>query len=130
MSQANLELARSAIQAWNAGDLDGLRDLYAPDAILSYPSGWVEGGPYVGRDAIMDQFGAIREIYPESSFEDVDLRDAGDHVVAHVDYQSEVRGLQLTTDMAWVYTCRDGLIVSCEFFRSEREALEAAGLSA
>jgi hypothetical protein len=31
--------------------------------------------------------------------------------------------------VTWVYTIRDGLIVSLEFFHSREEALKAAGLS-
>ena len=128
MSQENVEIARKAIEAWNAGDMDGLRDLYDPDAVYATPSDWI-GGPYLGRDAIMEQFAEIRDIWTGGSFDRVDVVDAGDRVVVQVAFHGDTRGLPLSTDVAWVYTMREGLITRLEFFRSRGEALEAAGLS-
>ena len=130
MSQENVEIARQAIEAWNAGDMDALRALYDPEAVMRNPPDWAEPGPYLGRDAIMRQFSQVREIWPEENFFDrVDLLDAGDRVVAQVDFHGGTRGLPLTADMAWVYTMRHGLIVSLELFPSREKALEAAGLT-
>jgi ketosteroid isomerase-like protein len=127
MSQENVEIARKAIEAWNAGNMDGLRDLYDPDAVYAVPSDWL-GGPYVGRDAIMEQFADLREVWRGSSFDRVDALDAGDRVVVQVAFHGDTRGLPLTTDMAWVYTLREGLIIRLEIFGSKDEALEAVGL--
>ena len=33
MSQENVEVVRASLQAWNAEDMDALRELYHPDAI-------------------------------------------------------------------------------------------------
>ena len=130
MSQENVEIARQAIEAWNAGDMDALRALYDPEAVMRNPPDWAEPGPYLGRDAIMRQFSQVREIWPDENFFDrVDLLDAGGCVVAQVDFHGGTRGLPLTAEMAWVYTMREGLIVSLELFPSREKALEAAGLS-
>ena len=129
MSQENVAIARKAIEAWNAGDMDRLRDLYDPDAVYAVPSDWI-GGPWIGRDAVMEQFRELRDVWQDnSSFGPPELLDAGDRVFVQIPFLSETRGLPLSTDVAWVYTMRDGLIVSLEFFRSRAEALEAAGLS-
>lgn len=130
MSDENVEIARRAIEAWNAGDMDALRELYDPEAIYRSPSDWVDAGPYLGRDAIMRQFEELRAIWPDNNFFDhVELVDAGERVVARVDFHGDTRGLPLTTEMAWLYTMRQGLIVSLEIFRTREEALAAAGLS-
>lgn len=130
MSQENVKIAREAIEAWNAGDMDRLRELYDPDAVYALPSDWVEAGPYLGRDAIMEQFRQLRDIWrDDSSFDCIDTLDARDRVVVQVDFHGDTRGLPLTTEMAWVYTMRQGLIVRLEIFRSKAEALEAVGLS-
>jgi uncharacterized protein (TIGR02246 family) len=42
------DLARLFVERCNAGDADGLAELYAPDAVLAYPP----GAATVGRDAI------------------------------------------------------------------------------
>jgi uncharacterized protein (TIGR02246 family) len=46
------ELARLFVERANAGDLDGLADLYEPDAVMAFPPGQVT----VGRDAIRAVF--------------------------------------------------------------------------
>jgi ketosteroid isomerase-like protein len=37
MSQENVEIVQAAFAAWNVGDMDALRELYDPDAILRMP---------------------------------------------------------------------------------------------
>jgi ketosteroid isomerase-like protein len=124
-----VEIARKAIEAWNTEDMDGLRDLYDPDAVYATPPDWI-GGPYVGRDAVMEGFLDLRDVWPDdSSFGRPEFWDGGDCVVVQIPFHSATRGLALSTDVAWVYTMRDGLIVRLEFFHSTEEALEAAGLS-
>lgn len=44
------DLARLFVERANAGDADGLAELYAPDAVLAYPP----GSETVGRDAIRE----------------------------------------------------------------------------
>lgn len=128
MSEENLEIARNAINAWNAGAMDALRALYSPDAVYVTPPDWI-GGPYVGRDAVMEQFRELRDVWPDdSSFGRPEFWDGGDYVVVQIPFHSATRGLALSTDVAWVYTMRDGLIVRLEFFHSREEALEAAGI--
>ena len=130
MSQENLEIARKAIKAWNAGDMSRLRVLYDPDATMRRPADWPEPGPFVGRDAVMAEFDTVRDIFGnDSSMDRLVFRDAGDFVAVSVDFHGDTRGLPLTTEIAWVYTVRKGLIIAVEFFGSKREALEAAGLS-
>jgi ketosteroid isomerase-like protein len=130
MSEANVQVARDALDAWNAGDMDRLRDLYDPEAEFALPSDWVDPGPYRGRDAIMEQFSVFRDIFGDDCFFDhVELRAAGDHVYAEVAFHGDTRGLALRTGVMWVYTIRRGVIVRLEFFRTRAEALEAAGLS-
>ena len=63
MSQENVEIVRATIEAWNAGDMDALRELYHPDAIARPPEGWPEPGPFVGREAVMRAFGQLRETW-------------------------------------------------------------------
>ena len=35
MSQKSVDVVRAALTAWNAGDMDALRELYHPDAIAA-----------------------------------------------------------------------------------------------
>ena len=55
MSEENVEVARAYFEAWNAGDMDALREVYHPDLIVRAPEGWPEPGPFVGREAVISQ---------------------------------------------------------------------------
>ncbi len=78
MSQENVEIVRRIFEAWNAGDMDAIRELFGPDIIWRAPEGWPEPGPYVGREAVMRQLGQMRETWDADNFELIsDFIDAG-----------------------------------------------------
>jgi ketosteroid isomerase-like protein len=131
MSQQNIDLAREAIEAWNAGDMGRIRELYDADAVMRYVvSDWPESGPFVGRDAIMRQFSWLRETWDADSLDIVGNPVAtGSRVLVHAVWRTAGRGPAGDMEIAWVYTLRGGLIVSAEFFQDHAVALEAAGLS-
>ena len=47
--------------------------------------------------------------------------------MAQVDFHGGTRGLPLTAEMAWVYTMREGLIVSLELFPSRKKPSKPPG---
>ena len=63
MSQENVDFLKAAIEAWNAGDMDAVRDSYHPDAMIGRLEGWPEPGPIVGREAVMRQWQQVRETF-------------------------------------------------------------------
>src|SRR2546428_13299805 len=82
MSQQNVEIVKAAIAEWNAGDMDGLREVFDPDVIVRLPEGWPEPGPFVGREAVMGQWERNREGWDADTLEPIgDLIDAGDRGV-------------------------------------------------
>ena len=82
MSQENVEVVQAGFEVWNAGDMEGLRELYHPDVILRTAEGWPEPGPYVGREAVMRFFGQLRDTWDADTAEPIsDFIDAADHVV-------------------------------------------------
>src|SRR5437764_13584885 len=85
MSQENVEVVRAAFDAWNAGDMDALRQLYHPDAIVRSPEGWPEPGPFVGREAVMREFEQLREAWEIGAAEPLsDFIDAPDRLVGRL----------------------------------------------
>jgi ketosteroid isomerase-like protein len=81
MSQENVEVVRAAVEAWNAGDMDALRDLYDPDVIGRAPEGWPEPGPDVGREAVMRELERLHEAWDANTLEPIsDFIDAADRV--------------------------------------------------
>jgi ketosteroid isomerase-like protein len=63
MSQDNLEVVDALGEAWNAGDMDALRELFDPDVIVRVPDGWPEPGPFVGRESVIRQFERNRDAW-------------------------------------------------------------------
>jgi uncharacterized protein len=131
MSQENVEVVRRGFDAWNAGDMEGVRDTYDSDAVMRYHGDFPEPGPFVGRDAIMRQFDRLRDALDErDSLVFVSgFLDAGDTVVNRFAWRGEGVGPAMDLELTVVYTVRGGRIVEADFFRDHDEALEAAGLS-
>jgi ketosteroid isomerase-like protein len=130
MSQENLEVVQAMGDAWNAGDMDALREVYDPDVIVRAPAGWPEPGPFVGREAVMRQWERNRESWDTDTFEAVgDPIDAGDRVVVRLIWTGVGRGLQTQLEFTAVYTVRKGKVSYQESFWDHAEALEAVGLS-
>ena len=94
MSPKNVEIVRALFTAWNAGNMDALRELYDPDAITRPPPGWPEPGPFVGREAVMRQWEQQREIWEADDIEPIsDFIDGGDRVVVRFIWHAAGRGL-------------------------------------
>ena len=130
MSQENVEVVRAAFEAWNAGDMDAVRELYHPDAIVRSPEGWPEPGPFVGREAIMREFQHLREAWDADEVEAIsDFRAAGDRVAVRLIWHGTGRGPDAHLEWTQVNTVREGKIFAIEYFSDHAEALEAVGLS-
>ena len=130
MSQENVEIAKAAFEAWNAGDMDAFRDLYDPKIIMRPPERWPEPGPFVGREAVMREWHQTRETWDADTLEVVsDFIDAADRVVVRHVWHGTGQGPESNIETTQVTTVRKGLILHQEFFWDHAEALEAAGLS-
>src|SRR3954468_9038951 len=104
MSQENVEIMRANFEAWNAGDMGALRELYDPDVILRMPEGWPEPGPYVGREAVMRQWEQQRETLDADVLEPVsDFIDAADRVVVRHIWRGAGRGPEVNLDVTNVF---------------------------
>ena len=130
MSQENVEIVRAGNEAWNAGDMDALRELYDPDVILRMAEGWPEPGPYVGRDAVIRQWERQREAWDAQTLESIsDFGHAGDRVAVRHVWHGTGHGPAAAVEVTSLTTVRRGKILAIEFFWDHEEALEAVGLS-
>jgi ketosteroid isomerase-like protein len=131
MSRENVEIVRAAYEAFNARNLDALRELYDPGAIVVRGlEGWPEGEePVVGRDAIIRSFEEGRDAWDADSLELASLVDLGDRIVVRQVWHGVGHGPEAATEWTVVTTVRKGKIFLLEFFWDHAEALEAVGLS-
>jgi ketosteroid isomerase-like protein len=129
MSQENIEIVRNFLKVWNAGDMEGVHELYDPEAVMEATPDWPEPGPFVGRDAVMQQFSQARAAFDSDSVEFLsDLVAVGDRVIVRLAWHGFGRGPQ--SDMEWtnIFAIREGKIIRVDYFWDHAEALEAVGL--
>ena len=130
MSRENVEVVRAFFEAWNAEDMDALREIHDPDVIFRTVENWQEPGPYVGREAVMRFFEQLRDTPDADAGEPItDFFDAADRVVVRFVWRGAGHGPESNMEFTGVYTVRRGRIRDHEYFWDHAEALEAAGLS-
>jgi uncharacterized protein len=130
MSQENVEIVRRGFEAWNAGDMDALREIFDPGIVWRAPEGWPEPGPYIGREAVMRQQEQLRGTWDSDSFQLIsDFIDVGDRVAVRYIWRGVGQGPESNIELTGVFTVRKGTISHIEFFWDHAEALEALGLS-
>src|SRR2546422_3201330 len=104
MSRENVEVVKAGFEAWNAGDMDGLREMYDPGIIWRPPEGWPEPGPYAGREAVMRQLEQLRETWDADAFElTSDFIDAADRVAVRLIWRGAGYGPDLNLELTGVY---------------------------
>jgi ketosteroid isomerase-like protein len=130
MSQENVEIMRTVFEAWNTGNMDALRELYDDHVIVRAPEAWPEPGPFVGINAVMQQWEQQRDTFDADALEPIsDFTDMGDRVAVRQTWHGAGQGPEADMEMTHVITVREGKIVYQEFFWDHAEALETLGLS-
>jgi len=132
VSLENVELVKSAFEAWNRGDLDAFADHAAEDVA------WVEvtGRPDAvaterfGRARMREGLGSLFEAFESYRLDVEQLHDLGDRVVAIVREVARGRASGVEVDGRWGYliTVRNGEMVRIEAYRDPTVALEIGGL--
>jgi|Tabmets5t2r1_1033131.scaffolds.fasta_scaffold51009_1 ketosteroid isomerase-like protein len=130
MSREDVEIVRRSFDAWNAGDLEAVRDCYTEDAVIQTPITEF-GRTFEGDDPIGRWAAEMGETWAEVRW-DVERICEGDGVVVSF-YRSisvgRQSGIEVVRDLTGVTRIRDGLIASERVYLDRGEALEAAGLS-
>ena len=130
MSQESVEVVRAFIEAWNAGDMDALREIHDPDVILWTVENWPEPGPYIGRAAVMRWFEQLRDAWDADELEPINLINAEDRaVVGFIWHGAGHHGPESNMKFTCVITVRNGRASGLALFWDHAKALEAAGLS-
>ncbi|MDI3212822.1 nuclear transport factor 2 family protein [Arthrobacter sp. AL12] len=114
----NVELVRRGYEAFNAGDMATLSELFAEDAVWHVAGNGVLSGTKLGRDAVLAYFGELGSRSQGSlSVTVTDIIGGEKHTVALQHNHAEGDGKILDMDGALSFEVRDGRIVSgSEFF--------------
>ena len=135
MSQENAQVVASLFEAFNRGDIHAGKQLLDEGVVFDLRGMELEnedfGRVYIGPDAVRDFWRAWLPAWSDMHVDVRWIKAAGERVVVWLDQQQVGRasGLPVEFSVAWDFLFRDGKIVRMAFFRDERKALEAIGLS-
>jgi ketosteroid isomerase-like protein len=129
MSEENVEALRRGYAAVNRGDIDGLLATVHPEVEFTSLIAEAEGETFHGHDGVRRWWEEV--VLPLGGLhgEPEEVRDLGDTVLGRVLGTYRPRGVEVRQTVWQVVRFRDGMATSWQFFRTEGEALEAAGLS-
>jgi ketosteroid isomerase-like protein len=132
MSEENIEIVRSLIEAWNEHD-EALAASYLADDIEWAPAGpaAVDRVVYRGPEECARGFASVWETWDEFRFEEAEVRDLGHSALwlGRVHMRGRASQIELDQEFANRFDLRDGLITRVHAFLTWRDALNAAGPS-
>ena len=126
MSQENVELARRAYAAFQAGDIDEWVRYFDP--AVEFNSSEMEG-PFRGHEGLREWAAGLLAAFPDWRPSIVEMRDLDDLVLIHATARGAGAGsgVGIEVDFWQAVEFRDGRMVWYAAFRNEAEALEAVG---
>jgi ketosteroid isomerase-like protein len=124
------DLARRAVQSWNAGDLDGYFAAWDRQIVVRpdpyFPDSEVLVGAEAARRFIMDQL----QFMGSGELEIVEEHDLGERSLLRVrqEVEAPASGVRSSYEWSFLATARDGKLVSMDFFIDRERGREAAGV--
>ena len=130
MSQENVEVVKTAFEAWNRGDLDGWLAEADPDIEWHALPDAPDPGPHRGRQVVKERSALWRDTLGGFRAEVLEYIDAGECVIVPTRMRARPPGSDADVVLEEVYVSkfRDGKIVELREYRTKPEALEAVGL--
>ncbi len=132
MSEENVEVVRSILDAWSRGKSLGSLGLLHPDIEWVNPDGAMEPGTRRGIASFADALAAMDEAFEWVRIEPHQFLDAGDDqvvVLATFTAQGRRSGVERQNEDGQVWTVRGGQAIRFRWFNDPDKALEYAGLS-
>jgi len=123
-----VEAFRRGYAAVNRGDLDGLLATIHPDVEFTSLIAEAEGEVFRGHNGVRRWWAEVVLPLGGLNGDPAEVRDLGDTVVARVLGTYLPRGVPVHQTVWQVVHFRDGLATEWKFFRTEEEAVEAAGV--
>ncbi len=138
MSQENVESLRAVLRTWGeAGHIEDVArgevdmSLFDPDFTFESPVLPDQAGEtYHGHVGLVRATKGWIEAYEWLRVELEQIIDAGDRLVSIHQVRAKARhtGIELDTDVAYVWTFQDDKVIHCLAFPNRKRAIEAAGL--
>ena len=132
MSEENVEIVRRLYEVANNAGLEAVIEFTHPDLEVVPPPNWLGRSTIRGRDEVLEFARQWRDAFEGFNVEAEKFVDSGDHVAVYVRDSGRIPGsdAEVDTRLIHVWTLSGGKAIRWQVFADEREALEAAGLSA
>jgi ketosteroid isomerase-like protein len=130
VSQANVEVWRTCLDAFNARDVDGFLRAMDPAIEFECQFGAVQGH-FHGHDGVRKFCADVFDIYEEGRVETPDVRDLGDRllILGTAIVNTKGSGIHLEGPVAIVASFENGLITHYLDFGNRNKALAAANVA-
>jgi uncharacterized protein len=119
---SNIDIARSAYEAFGNGDLAALQELLSEDSTWLTSDELPLGGETRGRDRIIGNFAQIPNYWSSFSVEPEEFIDGGDWVVVRGTQRAATDGDSFESPFAHLIKFADGRIVRGEFYADSAKA--------
>jgi ketosteroid isomerase-like protein len=132
MSEENVEIVRSAFQAFEEGGVDPALAFVHPDIEWEARLDLPDSDVYRGHTGVRRLFARFTEVMEDIWFRPDELIDAGDRVVVPLSWGGTGKSSGVAfeeREETWVYSFRDAKIARVQEYATKQQALKAAGLS-
>jgi ketosteroid isomerase-like protein len=128
--RAAIELAQSAVERWNAGDLDAVYADWDPEIIVRPDSNFPDTGELFGVPAARRFWEDQREFMGAGRLEILEEHELGERCLVRDRQKVDAPASDVSSSYDWSFltTARTGKIIRIEFFIDREQALAAAGV--
>ncbi len=129
MSRENVEIVRAGFSAFARNDVDELFAAMSDDLVIHRLQ--PDGATFHGKEGFLQVVADWVEDFDEWTLTPQEFLDAGDSVVVrtHQTARGKTSGVEVESQIWFVYTLREGKITRLSFHFREADALEAAGIA-
>jgi uncharacterized protein len=126
VTQSNVELALSALRAFEQRDMNAIEELCTPGIEFDWSRRLLDPTTTRGYEGIRQFFEEVDGIFDEIVFEEDEILQFGDEVlvVSTGRFRGRTSGVDVTAHGAILWTIRDGKLVRFRFYQTKEDALE------
>ena len=129
MSQENVEMVRNGVEAWMSGDVAAAFAMWDEKIEWVAPPEDPDQPVVVGNEAAAEAMAQWLSTWDAYRYELGELIDAGEEVIQAGRQVMAARGAEVSSEIFFVWTIRDGRAVRLRMFYKRDQALKAVGLA-
>jgi ketosteroid isomerase-like protein len=119
-------VVRAYTDAWLAGDVAAVVDLYHDDLVLHYGGAHALSGDHVGKEAALTALLTIQARTDRVPLEVLDVMSSSDHATAWVRERWTVAGEAHELTRAMIYRVVDGRLAECWLYDDDQALVDRA----